>query len=224
MPNIYKTLAAALIIAVGTFAAFPAFAADVEVEFSSKLERNMATLNSLEQQKEERFRQNLDDSSRSVASSARRFNKTRFSEVAWAGETLIPDLGNYSVENLTIALVKETLNRAGMGDLEGSIRLTIQRLKVANHSLSFLRGSDTYVIGTLEHLDSNGRVLSSTKVSANLVIGFTANNAYQGPNYAFSSTDPANRVGPALARFVQKGLENLFSGQEFVGPIVISGS
>ncbi|MEE8258205.1 MAG: hypothetical protein V3R20_00790 [Sphingomonadales bacterium] len=223
MPNLLKSLALALVIGIGGVAT-TAFAADVEVDFSSYLDEKMGALNRIEQAREERFRKDLDDANNSAVNTARRTNVTRFGNVAWAGETLIPDLNNYTVENLTIALVNETLNRAGMGDVAGTIRLSIDRLRVQNHPLGILTASDSYVIGTLEHVDANGSVLKSTKVSANLVFDRTVDHNYQGPDYAFSATDPFNRVGPALARFVQKGLENLFGDEDFVGPIVIEGS
>ena len=223
MPQLLKSLAVALVIGLGGIAS-TAFAADVEVDFSSYLNGKMGALNRIEKDREERFRRNLDDANITSLKSPRRANVTRFGNVAWAGELLIPDLNNYTVENLTIALVKETLNRAGMGDVVGTIRLNIDRLRVQNHPISVLTASDSYVIGTLEHVDANGSVLKSTKVSANLVFNRTVDHNYQGPDYAFSSTDPVNRVGPALARFVQKGLENLFGDEDFVGPIVIEGS
>lgn len=223
MPKLLKSLAVALVIGLGGIAS-TAFAADVEVNFSSYLDGKMGALNRIEKDREERFRKDLDDANNTAVNTARRANVTRFGNVAWAGETLIPDLNNYSVENLTIAMVKETLNRAGMDDVVGTIRLNIDRLRVSNHPLSVLTASDSYVIGTLVHVDANGSVLKSTKVSANLVFNRTVDHNYQGPDYAFSSTDPFNRVGPALARFVQKGLENLFGDKDFVGPIVIEGS
>ena len=223
MPKFIKSLAVALVIGIGGVAS-TAFAADVEVDFSSYLDEKMGAINRVEQAREERFRRNLDDANITSLKSPRRANVTRFGNVAWAGETLIPDLNNYTVENLTIAMVKETLNRAGMGDVVGTIRLNIDRLRVQNHPISVLTASDSYVIGTLEHVDANGSVLKSTKDSANLVFNRTVDHNYQGPDYAFSSTDPVNRVGPALARFVQKGLENLFGDEDFVGPIVIEGS
>ena len=223
MPNFIKSLAVALVIGLGGGAS-TAFAADVEVDFSSYINGKMGALNRIEHDREERFRQYLDDANITSLKSPRRANVTRFANVAWAGELLIPDLNNFTVKNLTIALVKETLNRAGMDDMDGTIRLNIKELRVQNHPISVLTAADSYVIGTLEHVDANGAVLKSTKVSANLVFNRTVDHNYQGPDYAFSSTDPFNRVGPALARFVQKGLENLFGDEDFVGPIVIEGS
>ena len=224
MPKNIKTLTAVLVIGVGSMIATSAMAADVEVGFSAKLGEKMGSINRVEQDKEERFRRKLDDGNITSVRSARRANVTRFANVAWAGETLIPDLNDYSVKNLTAALVNESLNRAGMGNLDGTIRLNIDQLRVSNHPVAYLTAADSYVIGTLQHLDKDGNVLKSTRVSANLVYNRTVDHNYKGPDYAFSTTDPFNRVGPALARFVQKGLENLFGDEDFAGPIVIEGS
>ena len=111
-----------------------------------------------------------------------------------------------------------------MGDMDGTIRISIDQLRVSNHPVAYLTAADSYVIGSLQHLDADGNVLKSTRVSANLVFNRTVDHNYNGPDYAFSSTDPSNRVGPALARFVQKGLENLFGDEDFAGPIIIEGS
>ena len=108
-----------------------------------------------------------------------------------------------------------------MGNLEGTVRFTIKTLKVSNHSLNFLRSTDSYIIGTVEHIGSNGQILKSEKVSANMVTDFSVDIAYKGTDFAFYNTDSVNRVGPTLSRFIQKGLEKLFGDNDFSGPILI---
>lgn len=221
MPKTLKTLisSVALTFMLGAFNV--AGAADVEVVFSDRMARNMGSLNNIEQNREESFRETYDDNASQRGRSDRFLDISRFQNVDWAGETLVPEINNYTVETLFKALATETLNRAGMDDLEGTVRFTIRTMKVAGHSLNFLRGQDSYVIGTVEHIGSNGQVLKSTKVSANLVIDVSVDANYKGPDFAFYATDADGRVGPTFSRFIQKGLEKLFEGRKFNGPIVI---
>lgn len=237
MQRFITLLTAAVLFAAGQATAF---AAEVEVGFSGKLARNMDRLNAIEQEREENFRKYTDDIEAAPVRSDRRFDRVKFADVAWAGETLIPDLGNYTVENFLRALVQENLKRAGYGDVEGTIRLEIDRIKVANHSLAFLSNNqdirpvivrdgstspgsniDTYVLGSIERVDENGNVVERARITANMVYDTTVDNDYQGPGFAFSVTDPSERVGPALARFVQKGLNKLFDTEAFYGPVVV---
>ena len=237
MPKILTALIAALLMAVGSSGAF---AANVEVGFSGKLARNMDRLNSIEREREENFRKFYDDYQASRTQTARRFDTVKFGNVAWAGETLIPNIDDFTVENFIKALVQENLRRAGFENVDGTIRVQIDRIKVANHSLSFLstggdfdpvvirNGStsagtnkDTYVLGSVQHLDANGNVVKSVKVSANFVYDVTVDNDYQGPGFAFSVTDPSFRVGPALTRFLEKGLNALFGTDAFYGAVLV---
>lgn len=221
MPKTLKILisSVALTFMLGAFHA--ASAADIEVVFSDRLARNMGSLNDIEQNREESFRETYDDVASNRGRSDRFFDISRYQNVDWAGETLIPNIDDYTVENLFKAIASETLNRADMGDLEGIVRFTIKTMKVANHSLNFLRGTDSYVIGTIEHIGSNGQVLSSKKVSANLVIDVSVDTSYKGPDFAFYASDADGRVGPTLSRFIQKSLEKLFKDKKFSGPIII---
>lgn len=211
MPKICGFFAATLLL---VFSA-TAHAANVDVAFSSKLNRNMDALNSLEQKYEQFFRAFRDSYQADQVDSAAKHNTSVLYDVAWAGETLIPDIANFTVENLTKALVTESLARAGLDDLEGTIKVRIDRIKVANHSLNFLRSMDSYVIGSIEHIGTNGDVLKSAKFSANLVFDVSVDIHYAGPGFAFYSGDETLRVGPTLTRFVEKGLENLFEGRNF---------
>lgn len=221
MPRLFSTLAAVAVLVVGTLLGTPVFAADVEVNFSSRIDRNMAAINRIEQTREAYFRQFYDAYQSNRVASVKKFNVSRLQNVKWAGQSLIPNIADFTMENLTVALVSESLERAGMADLEGTIRLDIQRLKVSRYSVSALRGNDTFVIGTLAHLDNAGNVLKSVKISTNLVVDRSVDTRYQGPDFAFFTQDSATRVGPVLARFIEKGLESLFEGKKFTGVVMI---
>ena len=221
MPRLFSTLAAVAVLVVGTLLGTPVFAADVEVSFSSRIDRNMAAINRTEQKREAYFREFYDAYQSNRVASVKKFNISRLENVKWAGQSLIPNIADFTMENLTVALVSESLERAGMADLEGTIRLDIQRLKVSRYSVSALRGNDTFVIGTIAHLDNAGNVLKSVKISTNLVVDRSVDTRYQGPDFAFFTQDSATRVGPALARFIEKGLESLFEGKKFTGVVMI---
>ena len=221
MPRLFSTLAAVAVLVVGALLGTPVFAADVEVNFSSRIDRNMAAINRIEQTREAYFREFYDAYQSNRVASVKKFNVSRLQNVKWAGQSLIPNIADFTMENLTVALVSESLERAGMADLEGTIRLDIQRLKVSRYSVSALRGNDTFVIGTIAHLDNAGNVLKSVKISTNLVVDRSVDTRYQGPDFAFFTQDSATRVGPALARFIEKGLESLFEGKKFTGVVMI---
>ena len=221
MPRLFSTLAAVAVLVVGALLGTPVFAADVEVNFSSRIDRNMAAINRIEQTREAYFREFYDAYQSNRVASVKKFNISRLQNVKWAGQSLIPNIADFTMENLTVALVSESLERAGMADLEGTIRLDIQRLKVSRYSVSALRGNDTFVIGTIAHLDNAGNVLKSVKISTNLVVDRSVDTRYQGPDFAFFTQDGATRVGPALARFIEKGLESLFEGKKFTGVVMI---
>ena len=221
MPRLFSTLAAVAVLVVGALLGTPVFAADVEVNFSSRIDRNMAAINRIEQTREAYFREFYDAYQSNRVASVKKFNVSRLQNVKWAGQSLIPNIADFTMENLTVALVSESLERAGMADLEGTIRLDIQRLKISRYSVSALRGNDTFVIGTIAHLDNAGNVLKSVKISTNLVVDRSVDTRYQGPDFAFFTQDGATRVGPALARFIEKGLESLFEGKKFTGVVMI---
>jgi len=221
MPNMFRSMAAAAVLAVGGLVGGSAFAADVEVDFSSRIDRDMGAINATEQKREAYFRQFYDLYQSNRLDSARKFKTSRLQNVNWAGKSLIPNIADFTMENLTKAMVTESLARAGMANLEGTIRLDIQRLKVSRYSISALRGTDTFVVGTIEHLDANGNVLNSIKISTNLVVDRSVDTQYQGPDFAFYDGEGATRVGPVLARFIEKGLGALFSGKDFTGVTMI---
>lgn len=222
--------------------AAPASAGDlkIEVTFSDKLMEHMDTLNKIEREREENFRKFYDDYRASLNETSRRFDRVRFGKVAWAGTTLIPNIKDFTVENFIKALVKENLHRAGFDQVSGVLRVHIDRIKVANHSLAFLSGrgrgnpvvtrdgtapadsnTDTYVLGSIQHFDSNGQSIKSVKIKANFLYKVTVDNDYQGPGFAFSVTDPSFRMGPALTCFIEKGLNSLFSTKAFYGAVLV---
>ena len=114
---------------------------ELEITFSKKLRKRLATIDRVEQIREERFRRSLIDESNPYmtilnSSAAPSSNDT----VDWAGAQLISDLQDYGVENLIRSLVSRTMSQVAP-DFKGLIRLRLDRIKVDNHSVAFLRAS-----------------------------------------------------------------------------------
>ena len=194
---------------------------DVEITLSSRLQALEARIDNIEQRREKRFRKNR-HYDRNVTMSNRRFASARYRDVAWANESLVPDLGAYGVKTLLSALVNESLTRAGVDRSGVIVRVHLDTLRVSNHALAMLSGSGSYVRGSMSLVDAaSGQVIRSTDIRANLVVDPTADLGYKGPDFMFEDTDPANRMGPALAYFVMQGLGELYQGTRFPRPVTL---
>ena len=192
---------------------------EVEVEFSDRVANVLGRIDRIELRREGYFRQYSVDL-RSRLRSTQRLNNSMFSNTEWAGELLIPELENYSLENLLRALVVESINRAGI-EFDGTVQIELERIKVKNHSVSLIANGNTYAKGRFTAIDASGQVVRSAEISANLVLDYTTEISYDGPDFAFYTTDPENRIGPTLAFFVKKGLSALFPGNDFPRAVVI---
>jgi hypothetical protein len=194
---------------------------EVQVSLSPALQKQISRIDRVEQIREVRFRkyQHYD---RFPVRSPRRFANSRYRDVAWANELLIPDAAAYSVENLLAALVRESLNRTNTDPGDAIIRIRLDKLRVKNHSVAVTRGISNFAKGEISLVDAaTGEVLRSLEVRANLVTNPTVDLGYKGPDFAFEDTDPDRRVGPVLAYFVKKGLEGLYPGTEFPRPVAV---
>ncbi|RMD90879.1 MAG: hypothetical protein D6807_00845 [Alphaproteobacteria bacterium] len=217
------TVAAVLIaMPAGATIAPPMNGYSVEVVFSPKLAKNMERINRVEQTLEKRFRKNGTDRPNPRETAVHRFAKNQTEGTVWAGERLIPDVDEYTVENLVKALTADNINRA-VPDFRGTIRYEIRSIKTSDHSVALLRGVSSYVIGKVSLIDSDGKVLRTEKISANLVVDPTVDTSYKGPKYAFLETEDSDRVGPVLSYFVEKALERLWPDRkdEIHGPVLV---
>ncbi len=194
--------------------------AAVEVRFSNYLTGKLAAIDRIERARERLFRKNR-DTILSPTQSSRKFTKNRFPNMPWANETLIEEVEAYGVENLLAAMLRENLDRAAPAGFDGTIRVTLKSLHVANHALAALSGATTYALGTVERLDSSGAVVATHKVSANMSPHFTSNPNYKGSDFPFVDTDSSNRVGPILAEFAKASLGKLWPGADFADPILV---
>jgi len=195
---------------------------DVSITYSKGLDRRMASINNMEQRFEERFRENRNDSRTFREAGTQRFAKTQTEGAEWAGERLIETVEGFTLDNLIKAMVAYNINRAAP-DFRGSVDIDIDMLRVSNHNMAFLNSHNSYAIGHIKVTDSSGAVLHDDKVTANLVVNPSVDRSYDGPDLAFVETEPSTRVGPTLAYFVEKALEDVWPDKkdEIRGPIIL---
>jgi hypothetical protein len=194
----------------------------VEVTFSDDLQQRMASINSLEQRLEERFRQSRHYARSPRDAGSQRFAKNRTAGTEWAGERLIGNASDFTLENLVKALVAYNVSRA-VPDFAGRIEIEIDALKLTNPAIAFLESSQSYAEGHVKVTDATGNVLFDKDVRTNLVINSTVATSHGGPELAFAETDPSQRVGPTLAYFVERALQRAWPAQksEIVGPVIV---
>lgn len=199
----------------------PASGRQVEIAFSERLARSLPAIDRIERVREERFRASRIDTTadrRSVFHHA----AARTTGVQWAGERLIPELEQYSVEALLRALVETNLDRAAP-DFTGKLTLEIERIKIAGHALALLRGPSSYAVGRIVLAGTDGRVLFEDRVQASLVVRPTLDLGHDGPEFAFAETDESDRAGPTLSYFVEKALERAWPERkaDIHGPVIV---
>lgn len=204
-----------LVAATGT-----AGAVEVEVQFAKYLIKNMPAIDALEREREEQFRK-FRQTERTNFNNSRRLAHTRWSNVNWANEVLVPDYDDFSVTELTRRMVAASLERAGVSNV-AKVEIRIDRLFISNYSLTALAGPNSYASGTITAYDASGKVIASSKLVANLVVDKTVAPNYNGSDFAFPDTSRNLRVGPTLSYFVFKGLGKLFPGREFARPVLIT--
>jgi len=227
-----RSIALAIALAAGPSLVVPATAVSqalqptegytVEVTFSDELQQRMISINNLEQRLETRFRENRHYARSSREAGSQRFAQSQTAGTEWAGERLIGDVSDFTLENLVEALVAYNVNR-GAPDFTGRIEIEIEGLKLTNPGIAFLEDFQSYVEGHVKVIDADGNVLFDDSVRTNLVVNSSVAAAHDGPELAFAETDPSQRVGPTLAYFVERALARAWPEHksEFVGPVII---
>jgi len=181
----------------------------VEVTFSNFLTRYLSSLGTR--------------SGRRILRNTRSFlGASRFEGFDWASESLIPELDDFSVERLVRQLTRQNL-QAAVPDFKGSVRYRIDRIHVHGHSLAVLRGGGTYVSGQVTIREEDGHILLHKILTANLVVDPTQSADAAKDAFAFAETDESDRVGPALAYFVEQALEAAWpdKAKEIRGPVIV---
>jgi len=194
----------------------------VEVAYAPYVAGLIPALDTIERQRETSFRKYRDDLGFNRLQTRRRLAKSLIDHVKWANESLIKDAASYGVTPLIKAMVRENLEKSGLGDKGGTVHVQIDRLRVANHSIARISGHSSYITGSMRYTDASGRDVATGEFSANLVVDYTVDYSYNGPDYAFADTDISRRVGPTVAYFIKKGMGKLFPGNKFAGPILVT--
>lgn len=194
----------------------------VGAAFSKAVERRMSSIDAQEQRREKEFRKDRNYGNSFREAGVFRFAESQTEGTRWAGETLLPEIEDFTVANLVRALTVDNLARA-VPDFRGTISYDIRRLKVANHPVAILQGISSYASGRIVVTAADGTLIADEKVTANLVVDPTVDRSYQGPKYAFRETEENLRVGPTLAYFVEKALERVWPEQADAihGPVII---
>ena len=192
-----------------------------KVSVTGKLAGKLISLNRIEKKQEKDFRKYRQIRPINIKETFKRRN--RMQNVEWANEILIPNLDDYSFENVIIALADESLKRAGLSDNGKTYKFEISKLKVSNHSLVILSGITTYVKGRVIEMDENtGKELRSVDVTTNVSMNYSVDWSYDGPDFAFNETDAESRFGPVMVNFISKGLGKLNPNAVFPKPISIT--
>lgn len=194
----------------------------ISVSYSDFLSRNLDRINRVEQIREERFREDRFDERSFREAGTQRFAESKTAGTVWAGETLIPDLDNFTATNLLKAMTAVNVNRAAP-DFSGEIRIYLESLKVDDHSVAVMQAASSWAMGTIALHHSGGEVDGPYDVTANLVVDPTVDRSYEGPKFAFAETDENTRVGPTLAYFVEQALEKAWPerSQGIHGPVIV---
>lgn len=196
-------------------------AADVKVEFSDFLAERMGRISAIEKEHEEFFREYRAEGRRQPSISVQK-NKNRFLDAEWGNERLVEDVRAYSVPALAQAMMEHGIKEA-KPDFDGRIVLHIDRMKVANFSLSVLRASRSQIRGTVDVFDAAGNLVATHKVSKTLLPKYTQSRKYTGPDYAYLAPAAGLRVGPVLAQFTEEALEKVFPGYDAPSAILVRG-
>ncbi|RMF16197.1 MAG: hypothetical protein D6757_03165 [Alphaproteobacteria bacterium] len=194
----------------------------VEVTWSRKLAKRQAQIDRIERIMEERWRRYRSFGTVQRGSILNRGTSMPRRDIQHAGERLIPKLENYSMANLLKAATIYNLRRS-VPEFRGHIIYRIKTLKVANHPIAFLGAGHSYAVGRIRIVGADGTTILDRKVTINLNENVHATYPYKGPGLVFFDTEADRRVGPLLARFVERSLEAAWPDRrdEIIGPVFI---
>jgi hypothetical protein len=209
-----QSLLISLSLLVSTLAIANPDSNNVEVNFSSFLEKRMDRITALDKQREETFRKYRRDGARQSQLPRDRLNQSRFIQTEWANERLIPDIEQYSVPSLITEMMKRGIQGANPNGFEGRIVLDVDKMRVARFPLSAINSFNTVMEGKVKVFDRHGNLVDEHKVRTTLVPKFTASRSYDGEDYAYLTTAGSSRIGPIAAEFTAEALEKAFPGYE----------
>ncbi len=204
---------------LGFGAAQPAVAADVEVNFSPLIQKNLARLNIMEKKREAFFRKYREEGANRIPNSI--VNVTRFSGTEFGTERLIPQVEDFSVSALVEAMATYSLAQVKTHNKAHRLVVEIDKFYASNYSLAKFKSFNTRMSGRISLVDASGKTVASEKVSTAIVPQFTGTRSYTGSEYAFLGQSKDVRMAPVLATFLRKGIKKLYPGADVPGPIFL---
>ena len=196
-----------------------ASAMDVEVKLSDRIESNLKSINRIETRRETFFREyRVEGANRRPVGN---LNVNRFAETQFANERLIPDVDDFSFENLAEAMAAYSLSKVKGAKPDHKLVVEIENFWVSNYSLNKFATFNTRMMGTFNLVDASGNVVASEKVDTPIVPQFTQAWNYQGTEYAYLIDSANVRVSPIMATFMEKGIERLYPNADVPGPIFV---
>ena len=145
--------------------------------------------------------------------------------IHWAGKRLIPDVDRYSLTNMIAAITRYEIARA-FPRFRGYVRFVIEEMKIARHPVAYLRGTASYIRGSVEVVDYGGHTLGRfSGITARSGLSYTVDPTYDGPGLLFPEEDLAIRVGPTVALFVTRMMTRIwpYRADRFAGPVLYRG-
>lgn len=201
--------------------ATPASAMDVDVKFSSKIEDHLSSIDRIELRRETFFREyRVEGANRRQVGN---LNVNRFAETEFANERLIPDIDDFSFENLVAAMAEYDLKQIEDHNPDHKLVVEIENFWVSNYSLNRFQSFNTRMVGTVSLVDASGAVVASKEVDTVILPQFTQSWNYQGSEFAYLAQSANVRVSPILATFLKKGIEGLYPDADLPGPIFVRG-
>lgn len=197
----------------------------IEIGFSDHLAGHLPAIDRMEQQLEQEFRNRRHYQPTDARAGALQFSENETVGAEWAGERLFDAPSDYSIERLLRSLVAYNVNRA-VPDFRGRIELQVKRLQLGNASIAWLDSHRSFATGRIKITAADGHVLADRKISTTLVVEPTVDRSPSGPELAFYAPDAAKRVGPTLAQFVERALEQAWPerADRIVGPVIVQAA
>lgn len=201
----------------------PSFAENtsaVKVTFSDFLNKQLPRINAIEQERERIFREFRMEGTRTAIPSNASNNRSRFGATEWGNERLVPELSEYSVENLFHALFEKGLQRVAP-EFDGFLEVKITKLRVEDFSLASISQPNTQIKGEVIMRNADGQLIAEKTIWTTLLTGFSAARVYTGPDYAYREGALNTRIAPIAVEFSEKVLESLFPDSDAPGVVIV---
>ncbi|PCI62442.1 MAG: hypothetical protein COB37_06945 [Kordiimonadales bacterium] len=199
----------------------PASAADVvvDVSFSEDIAKGMQSINSLEKRREKFFRRNYGEARNSGFS---KIGRSRYKYAEFAGERLIPNLDDFTLENIIRRTVQHDIAVMDLPNKPARISVTLTRMKVSNYSLARFKSFSSVMTGTVTSFDASGAQVGSTNLTWEFLPRYTQDVRYKGSEYVYLEESIGVRIAPLTTGFIERALERLYPESDAPGTIILT--